>query len=422
MTAVYFEMIGGASGNMLLGALIDAGADRERVEAALRTIPVDGWSSESRRVEKRGIAATYFDFVVPGEDHHAHEHANLFSGPASAGPGGVGGARRPDFNRTARHLGEVLDIIARSGLARTQIERASSIYRRLADAEAKVHGTTVDRIHFHEVGATDAILDVAGACVALDLLGVESVWCSAFPIGRGSIDMQHGRYPNPPPATAELLRGAPTYDADVAGEMVTTTGAAILAHLVDRPGVRPAMTASAIGYGAGRSDFAIPNVLRATIGALTSAPAFAAGTDTIAVIEANIDDMSPQRFELAIERALAAGAFDVWLAPVTMKKSRPAIVFGAIAPLEREAAVAHAMLAETTTLGVRVRHERRYTLERSTHTAATPFGDVRVKTATFDGQPRRTLEYDDLVRIARERQRPLAEIVAAVEAFLIDGG
>jgi len=402
VTAVYFEMIGGASGNMLLGALMDAGADRERVEAALRTIPVDGWSSESRRVEKRGIAATYFDFVVPGEDHHAHEHANRHG--------------------TARHLDEVLDIIARSGLTLAQIERASAIYRRLAGAEAKVHGTTPDRIHFHEVGATDAILDVAGACVALDLLAVESVWCSAFPIGRGSIDMQHGRYPNPPPATAELLRGAPTYDADVAGEMVTTTGAAILAHLVDRPGVRPAMTASAIGYGAGRSDFTIPNVLRATVGTLTPAPAFANGTDTIAVIEANIDDMSPQRFELALERALAAGAFDVWLAPVTMKKSRPAIVFGAIAPLEREAAVAHAMLAETTTLGVRVRHERRYTLERTTHTAATPFGEVRVKTATFDGQPRRTLEYDDLVRIARERQRPLAEIVAAVEAFLIDGG
>jgi uncharacterized protein (TIGR00299 family) protein len=319
-------------------------------------------------------------------------------------------------------LDEVLDIIARSGLTLAQIERASAIYRRLAGAEAKVHGTTPDRIHFHEVGATDAILDVAGACVALDLLGVESVWCSAFPIGRGSIDMQHGRYPNPPPATAELLRGAPTYDADVAGEMVTTTGAAILAHLVDRPGVRPAMTASAIGYGAGRSDFAIPNVLRATVGTLTPASEFASGTDTIAVIEANIDDMSPQRFELALERALAAGAFDVWLAPVTMKKSRPAVLFGAIAPLEREAAVAHAMLAETTTLGVRVRHERRYTLERTTHTAATPFGEVRVKTATFDGQPRRTLEYDDLVRIARERQRPLAEIVAAVEAFLIDGG
>ena len=402
MSAIYFEMIGGASGNMLLGAMIDAGADMERILAALRTIPVDGWSSESRRVDKRGIAATYFDFIVPGEDHHAHEHA------AAHGHG--------------RHLSEVLDIVERSGLSDSQRARATAIYRRLADAEAKVHGTTADRIHFHEVGAVDAILDVAGACVALDLLEVESVWCSAFPVGRGSIDMQHGRYPNPPPATAELLRGAPTYDADVAGEMVTTTGAAILAELVARPGVRPPMTASSIGYGAGRSDFTIPNVLRATVGALASATTDGALVhDEVSVLEANVDDMSPQRFELALERTLAAGAFDVWLAPVTMKKSRPAILFGAIAPPAREAAVAHAMLAETTTLGVRVRRERRYTLPRETTAVATPFGEVRVKTATIDGQRRRTLEYDDVARIARERQRPFAEIAARIEESLTDG-
>jgi uncharacterized protein (TIGR00299 family) protein len=403
VSAIYFEMIGGASGNMLLGAMIDAGADPKRILAALRTIPVDGWSSESRRVDKRGIAATYFDFIVPGEDHHAHEHA---------GAHGHG-----------RHLSEVLEIVERSGLSASQRSRASAIYVRLADAEAKVHGTTPDRIHFHEVGAVDAILDVAGACVALDLLEVESVWCSAFPVGRGSIDMQHGRYPNPPPATAELLRGAPTYDADVAGEMVTTTGAAILAQLVARPGVRPPMTAHAIGYGAGRSDFTIPNVLRATVGTLANAAAVDGEllNDEVSILEANVDDMSPQRFELALERTLAAGAFDVWLAPVTMKKSRPAILFGAIAPPACEAAVAHAMLAETTTLGVRVRRERRYTLPRETTAVATPFGEVRVKTATIDGQRRRTLEYDDVARIARERQRPFAEIAARIEESLTDG-
>jgi hypothetical protein len=400
VNAIYFEMIGGASGNMLLGAMIDAGADAARIEAALATIPVDGWSSESRRVTKLGIAATYYDFIVPGEDHHRHEHA---------GAHGHG-----------RHLAEVLDIVGRSGLTPAQRERARAIYVRLAEAEAKIHGTTADRIHFHEVGAVDAILDVAGACVALDLLEVDSVWCSAFPTGHGPVDMEHGRYPNPPPTTAELLRGAPTYDAGIAGEMVTPTGAAILRELVPAPGVRPPLTVAAIGYGAGRSDFAIPNVLRASLGTLDTparGSAFAGG-DEIAVLEANVDDMSPQRFELALERALAAGAFDVWLAPVTMKKSRPAILFGAIAPLDREAAVAHAMLAETTTLGVRVRRERRYTLPRETRTVATPFGDVRVKTATLDGQPRRTLEYDDVARIARERQRPFAEIAARIEAAL----
>jgi uncharacterized protein (TIGR00299 family) protein len=407
--AAYFEMIGGASGNMLLGALIDAGADAARIEAALHTIPVTGWSSEKRRVDKLGIAATYYDFIVPGEDHHAHEHAGAHG--------------------TARHLDEVLDIVARSGLSSAQRERARAIYVRLANAEAKVHGTTADRIHFHEVGAVDAILDVAGTCVALDLLDVESVWCSAFPAGHGAIEMQHGRYPNMPPTTAELLRGSPTYDGGIAGEMVTPTGAAILTALVERPGVRPPLTAERIGYGAGRSDFAIPNVLRASIGTLDELPsgelafgsngelAFAV-RDEVVVLEANVDDMSPQRFELALERALAAGAFDVWLAPVTMKKSRPAILFGAIAPLDREAAVARAMLAETTTLGVRVRRERRYTLPREVRAVATPFGEVRVKTATIDGQRRRTLEYDDVVRIARERGRPLAEVVAELETIL----
>jgi uncharacterized protein (TIGR00299 family) protein len=400
--AIYFEMIGGASGNMLLGAMMDAGADPVRIEAALRTIPVDGWSSESKRVDKHGIAATYFDFVIPGEDHHRHEHE---------GAHGHG-----------RHLAEVLDIVGRSGLTVSQRERASAIYVRLADAEAKVHGTTADRIHFHEVGAVDAILDVAGACVALDLLGVERVYCSAFPIGRGTIAMDHGRYPNPPPTTAELLLGSPTYDAGISGEMVTPTGAAILTHLVRSPGVRPAMVASAIGYGAGRSDFAIPNVLRASLGTIAADPTWEAASfaerDEIVVLEANVDDMSPQRFELALERTLAAGAFDVWLAPVTMKKSRPGILFGALAPLEREAAVAHAMLAETTTLGVRVRHERRYALAREIAVHRTPFGDVRVKTATIDGQRRHTLEYDDVSRIARERARPYAEVARRIEAFL----
>jgi uncharacterized protein (TIGR00299 family) protein len=399
VTVAYFEMIGGASGNMLLGALIDAGADVTAIESALRTIPVDGWTIECRRVEKQHLAATYFDFVIPGEDHHRADHD---SAP-----------------RHGRHLVDVLAILDASGLTPTQKERARAVYVRLAEAEAKMHGTTVEHIHFHEVGATDAILDVAGTLVALDALGVERVACGPFPIGRGTIDMEHGRYPNPPPTTAELLRGAPTFDGGIEGEMVTPTGAAILTSLVERPGLRPALKADLIGYGAGRSNFAIPNVTRVSIGTENDVPA-AAGvpSDTVAVLEANIDDMSPQHYELAIERVLAAGAYDVWLAPVTMKKLRPAVIFGAVAPLEREAAVARAMLGETSTLGVRVRHDRRYKLERSIAEIVTPLGTVRVKTAQIDGQARRTLEYDDLARIARERGRPIAEIAATLEDYL----
>jgi uncharacterized protein (TIGR00299 family) protein len=376
----HVEMIGGASGNMLLGALLDAGAPLDRLETALRTIPLDPWTIEHRRVDKRGISATYFDFVIPG-DHG----------------GGL------------RHLSEVLELLRQSELSGLQKARASSIYVRLAEAEAKVHGTTVDETHFHEVGAADAILDVAGFCVALDLLDVERVACSPYPLGRGTVSMHHGRYPNPPPATAELLRGAPTYDAGFDGETVTPTGAAILTTLVPYPGERPAMRAEAIGYGAGRSDFAVPNVLRVSVGELAGAATQSPAADVV-VLEATIDDMSPQNFELAVERVLAAGAFDVWLLPVTMKKLRPGIIFGAVALPERETDVANAMLRETTTLGVRVRSERRHTLDRKIEIRQTALGEVRVKTALVDGQPRRTLEYDDVARIAREQNRPIADI------------
>ena len=386
MKAAFFELVGGASGNMLLGALVDAGANPGELEAALRTIPVEGWSVERRRVDKCGIAAEYFDFAVPG---------------------GHGG--------DLRRLSDVLELLERSALTSAQKAHATEIYERLARAEAKVHGTTPERSHFHEVGSTDAILDVAGCCIALDLLAVGEVFCSAFPVGRGTVSMHHGRYPNPPPATAELLRGAPTFDAGIEAEMVTPTGAAILSTLVREPGLRPAMRAEAIGYGAGRSDFTIPNVVRASIGTLAVARTPA---PDVVVLEATIDDMSPQHFELACERVLAAGAFDVWLAPVTMKKLRPAVLFGAVAPPERESEVARAMLVETTTLGVRVRTERRYTLDRHVETRETPLGAIRVKVAVVDGQARRTLEYDDVARIARELDRPIAEIAARLGEHL----
>jgi uncharacterized protein (TIGR00299 family) protein len=286
----YFEMVGGASGNMLLGALLDAGADFAALEAALGTIPVTGWHATRRRVVKRGIAATYFDFEIPGEDHDAGSHEPGHA-PAHA------------HFRAERRLADVLDIIEASGLSARQKARAAEIYRRLGEAEALVHGSTTAEIHFHEVGQVDAILDVAGFCVALDLLGVERLYCSAFPVGRGSIAMTHGNYPNPPPATAELLRGWPQMPVDVEGEMVTTTGAAILTSLVEKPGVRPAFAAERIGYGAGRSDFAVPNVVRASLGTIRRrrGPGEVNGdvaTDEVSVLEANVDDMQPQHFEL----------------------------------------------------------------------------------------------------------------------------
>jgi len=413
MRIAYVDMIGGAAGDMLIAAFLDAGLDRDALERALRGVVAGGWTLAPQRVMKRGIAATYAGLVVPGEDgdeehHHHHDDAT-----------------------GTRSLAGVLEIVERSTLTPRQRERASAVYRRLADAEAHTHGTTADAIRFHEIGQIDAILDVAATCVALDLLAIDELRCSAFPIGHGSIGMQHGHYPNPPPATAHLLIGWQTRAVDIAGELVTPTAAAILTTLA-KPG-RPDLVVEKIGYGAGRSDFAVPNVTRVIIG--TSVESANAGTpgapegDAVVVLEANIDDMSPQHYELATERLFAAGALDVWLTPITMKKGRPAITLSAMAAPHDEHAVARAMLTETTTLGVRVRTERRHVLPRTLATVETPFGTVRVKRAALplslskrqddtNGEVRTRAEYDDLLRIARERNLPLPEVARVVDASI----
>jgi uncharacterized protein (TIGR00299 family) protein len=422
MRACYVDMIGGAAGDMLLAAFLDAGADGDALERALRTIVPDGWSLAPQRVVKRGIAATYAGLVVPGEDGddaHVHHHHDDHDDHDHHD-------RHDDHERDrdrggTRTLGDVLEIVERSGLTPRQRERAAAIYRKLAEAEAQTHGTTPDGVRFHEIGQLDAILDVAATCVALDLLEIDELHCSPFPIGHGSVSIEHGLYPNPPPATAQMLLGWPTRAVDVAGELVTPTAAAILTTLA-RPG-RPDLVLERIGYGAGRSDFAIPNVTRVLIGTLVAVPRSAdgaTGRDDVVVIETNLDDMSPQHFELALERVFAAGARDAWLTPIVMKKGRPAITLSAIAAPADEAAVARAMLSQTTAIGVRVRDERRHVLPRATSTVSTPYGPVRVKRAGLNGTARARAEYEDVLRIARERELPLPEVARVIDASIAE--
>jgi uncharacterized protein (TIGR00299 family) protein len=423
----YVDMIGGAAGDMLLAAFLDAGLDRDALEHALRGVVADGWTLAPQRVTKRGIAATYAGLVVPGEDgdeEHHHDDHHGGNDHHTHGHGDV--AHDHGYGPGTRTLADVLEIVERSALTPRQRERASAVYRALADAEAHTHGTTADAIRFHEIGQIDAILDVAATCVALDLLEIDELRCSPFPIGHGAIGMEHGLYPNPPPATAQLLIGWPTRAVDVAGELVTPTAAAILTTLA-RPGRRDVVVEK-IGYGAGRSDFSIPNVTRVIIGtAVESARSDAQDAEgaqdaqdrhDVVVLEANIDDMSPQHYELATERLFAAGALDVWLTPITMKKGRPAIALSAMAAPPDEHAVARAMLTETTTLGVRVRTERRHVLPRALATVETPFGTVRVKRAGTNGDTRTRAEYDDLLRIARERNLPLQDVARVVDASI----
>jgi uncharacterized protein (TIGR00299 family) protein len=411
----YVEMVGGAAGDMLLGALVDAGAERGEIERALRTIAPDGWTLHFERTVRGGISSLRCRLEVPGEDpalgEHVHDHGDGVSHTHGAA--------------VMRSLADVCALLDASGLTPAQKQRARAIYERLAAAEATVHGTTAAAIHFHEVGALDAVLDVAGVCVALDLLGIDEIFCSPFPIGRGRVRMVHGLYPNPPPASAVMLAGAPLEALDIAAELVTPTAVAILTTLVARPGARPSQTLERVGYGAGRSDFSIPNVVRVLVGTtaetrlpnLERPPAAEGGEPaTISVLEANIDDMSPQHYALAVERIFAAGARDVWLTPIVMKKQRPAVVLSAIARREDEAAVAAAMLRETTTIGVRTRTERKYVLPRRIEAIETPLGRVRIKISGTGEEQRALPEHDDIVSIARITGRPLLEVVRIVQA------
>jgi pyridinium-3,5-bisthiocarboxylic acid mononucleotide nickel chelatase len=307
----------------------------------------------------------------------------------------------------------VLAILGAARFAPSVERTAERVYRRLAAAEAVMHGTTVDDVVFHEVGQIDAIIDIAGAAVALELLGIERVYCSALPCGTGRIRSAHGEGPSPAPATMELLRGHPTYTIDLAAEFVTPTGAAILTEIASfEP--RPPMVVREIGYGSGRSDFPFPNVLRVLVGETRTAGASEPGDDVVQ-IETNIDDMDPRVYEHAMERIFSAGAVDVWTQAIGMKKGRPGVLLCALVPADRETAVAQAMLAETTTIGVRSWRVHRTVLERENAVISTSFGDVRVKIVDAPGGRRARAEYEDCKRIAQSRGLPLADVLLQVE-------
>jgi pyridinium-3,5-bisthiocarboxylic acid mononucleotide nickel chelatase len=298
------------------------------------------------------------------------------------------------------------------------VERmASSIYRKLAQAEARVHRAPVEEIAFHEVGQIDAIIDVASAALAVSMLGIERVYCSALPCGHGTIHAAHGAMPSPAPATLELSRGVPTYAVDVDGELVTPTGAAILTSIADFS-IRPPMTIERIGYGAGRSDFPFPNVLRVVIGetAASTGAAGPGGTDDVVCLETNIDDMNPQLYEHVMDRLFAAGALDAWMVNIQMKKGRPGTQVCVLAAPDRADALSAMLLSETTTLGVRRWTAARDVLAREVVTIETSFGPVRVKVARTPAGMRARPEYDDCRAIAQRERIALAAVMLEVEA------
>ncbi len=355
MRVVYFDCPSGASGDMILGALVDAGVSLDAIREPLATLPLHGWSIEAREVKRGAFRATKVDVHVDEPAHHHHAH---------------------------RTLGDVVAILRAGKLDPAAREAAERVFTRLADAEARAHGETRDAVHFHDVGAVDAIVDVAGAAVALHLLGAASVRGSALPVGGGFVNGPHGRIPVPAPGTAELLRGWPVVDTGVKSELVTPTGAAILTTLATH-GPVPAMTIDAIGYGAGTRDpKETANVLRCFVGEGTAGETV--GDETIVQAETTIDDMSPQLYEPLMERLLGAGALDVFLTPVIMKRSRPGVVVTVLCAPSRVDDLAAALFQETSTIGIRWSTRQRRRLARD-DVRSDPVQGLAARRARRDG-------------------------------------
>ena len=374
MKICYFDAFSGISGDMTVGALVDAGAPWETLQETLHTLHL-GAQFRLEKTKRHGIAASKFYVDFTPEKKH-------------------------------RHLPHVEKIIDAGALSPQSKANALAVFRRLGEAEARSHAVPIEKVHFHEVGAVDSICDIVGACVALDLLGVEEIYSSRINVGSGTVNTEHGILPVPAPATADLLKDRPIYSSGPEAELTTPTGAALLTTLAKNFGKLPPIRVLSQGFGAGDKDFpAQANVLRVLIGERTSATE----STTIAVLEANIDDATPQILGYAMERLLDAGALDVTLTPTFMKKNRPATVLSVIAAPDLTEGLAQILFAETTTLGIRISEAQRRVLPRQVQEVETPYGVIRVKysdTGTF------TPEYEDCRKAAQEHGVPLRVVIS----------
>jgi len=381
MKIAYFDCFAGASGDMILGALLDAGMDLDHLKHELAKLKLTGYTIQSKKSDKGGISATKFDVRVTHDHHH-------------------------------RNLKDIVQIIDKSRLTDLVKDISKKIFTRLAHAEAKVHRVSVNKIHFHEVGAVDAIVDIVGAVIGFQALGIDEIQASRLHLGSGTVECAHGILPVPPPAVAELVKGIPVYSTAVEGELVTPTGAAILTTLCKHFGPIPSMQIEKTGYGAGSKSLSIPNVLRVLIGESESGE----NENTVQLIETNIDDMNPQFYEHVMELLFEAGAKDVFLTPVIMKKNRPGIVLSVIALPDTVDGLTELLFRETTTLGVRISEvKKRMVLKREIVTVQTRWGKVRVKVRSFDGSKQSAMpEYDDAKRIAAKFRLPIGEVVESI--------
>ncbi|MHC4442587.1 MAG: nickel pincer cofactor biosynthesis protein LarC [Planctomycetota bacterium] len=396
MRVGYFDCFSGASGDMILAACLDAGLDLDQLRADLKTLGLKGYTLKTESALKQGFFATRFDVVLDSAEPQPH-----------------------------RNLNHISDIIANSRLPDHVRSRALSIFTRLAESEAIVHGTTVDKIHFHEVGAIDSIIDIVGSCLALDRLGIEEVYCSAIPTGTGTVRCQHGLLPVPAPVTALLLKGVPLADCDEEGELITPTGAAILTTLTRSFRPLPAMTIESVGVGGGRREGKNrPNILRLIIGRMADSDSGDAESDEIIELKANLDDTSAEVIGYVYDRLFKAGALDVFTTPIYMKKNRPGSLLTVLAPAILRETIEAILFSETTTFGVRCQTAQRRKLARTVETVMTEYGPVRIKVGRQgDRVVAASPEYEDCREAASRTGKPLSAIMElALQAWRKDTG
>ena len=473
MRIAYLECFSGISGDMFLGALVDAGVPAALLEKTVAVLGV-GARLEISRVVRSGISATKVDVWVDGEkdlpreeywerqgaghlhehsahshehhEHSDHEHQHVghshsddgesarAGAPSTSAQGGSAPHNTVRASRPLPHehehelehvhgrgLTEIRAIISAATISETAKTTAIAVFEALGAAEAKIHSTPIESIHFHEVGAVDAMVDIVCASVGAEALGVDEIVCSPLNVGGGMVKCAHGTFPVPAPATVELLKDAPVYSSGVQAELVTPTGAAIVRILASRFAQFPEMKIEKSGYGAGSREFAeLPNVLRLTIG---ESAAVKTSSEIITVLEANLDDLNPQVFGYVMDRLLEEGGLDVFGMPVQMKKNRPGMVLTVLCKPEDAGKLTQILFEETTTLGVRRRDEARQTLARRWESVRTQWGDVRIKIGSLNGTiSNYAPEYEDCRRIAAEHRVPLKTVMStAVEAYLSRG-
>lgn len=390
---IYLDCFSGIAGDMYLAALLDLGLDISALRDFFTPLGIPQLELDSRRVIKRGIDSAFLEVRVGGADsesghhhHHHHHHGHTFV--------------------------DIRSYLHRQPIAPELIERAERVFRFIAEAESTVHGKPVDELHFHEVGQWDAIVDVLGVLWGLQQLGVKEIFCSAVNVGGGFVEFSHGRYPVPAPATANILKSAqiPFFTTPDAGEMLTPTGAALLAETVTQFSTPGTLRADKIAYGAGsREHGTIPNVVR-----LVSFEQQDIAANQVVVIETNLDDMNPEFCEYVIDRLMENGAYDVFLTPVIMKKSRPAVKLTVIASLEKRPVLTKTIMEETTTFGLRWSVMDREVLQREIRTVPTPYGEVKVKYGSGTAT-KAVPEYQDCLRVAREKSVPLWKVYQAAQ-------